>query len=597
MQAPAFLRRRFNDRDLRLLTRVWREWVRPHRRDLYKAFALMAVAAAATGVYPLLIDQAYEMFADRGGVRVWAVPLAVIAATAVKASAFYAQVAATNVLVQRIVADVRIAMFGHLQRADLTKLQEVPPAERMSIFLNGADVVKTMLTRTVTGLARDLLTVVALTAAMLWLNWAMALTILAVYPLAVLPVRAVGRRLRRLSDDTQTQTGRLLALLSESLSGARLVKTYGLESYEEARAAAAFEENRRLNMAAVRQRARLDPLLEGLGGLAVAAVIAMAGWRISTGAGTVGEFSGFIGALLIAAQPMRALGSLNSALQEGLAAVERIFALLDEAPRIADKPDARSLPKGQAKGQAKGQGRIDFDGAALRYPGAESDALRPLTLTVEAGKTTALAGASGAGKSTLFNLIPRLYDPTGGTVRIDGMDLRDAKLSDVRAAVAVVSQDALLFDDTVAANIAMGKPGATREEIIRAAEAAAADGFIRALPQGYDTPVGEAGATLSGGQRQRIALARAFLKDAPILLLDEATSALDAESERLIQDALARLTAGRTTLIIAHRLSTVRGADRILVMDGGRIVEDGDHADLTAKGGLYARLCATQGVE
>jgi ATP-binding cassette, subfamily B, bacterial MsbA len=589
MQAPAFLRRRFNDRDLHLLTRVWREWVRPHRRDLYKAFALMAVVAAATGVYPLLIDQAYEMFADRGGVRVWAVPLAVIAATAIKASAFYAQVAATNVLVQRIVADVRIAMFGHLQRADLTKLQEVPPAERMAIFLNGADVVKTMLTRTVTGLARDLLTVVALTAAMLWLNWAMALTILAVYPLAVLPVRAVGRRLRRLSDDTQTQTGRLLALLSESLSGARLVKTYGLESYEEARAAAAFDENRRLNMAAVRQRARLDPLLEGLGGLAVAAVIAMAGWRISTGAGTVGEFSGFIGALLIAAQPMRALGSLNSALQEGLAAVERIFALLDEAPRIADKPDARSLPKGQ--------GRIDFDGVSLRYPGAESDALRPLTLTVEAGKTTALAGASGAGKSTLFNLIPRLYDPSSGTVRIDGMDLRDAKLSDVRAAVAVVSQDALLFDDTVAANIAMGKPGATQDEIIRAAEAAAADGFIRALPRGYDTPVGEAGATLSGGQRQRIALARAFLKGAPILLLDEATSALDAESERLIQDALARLTAGRTTLIIAHRLSTVRGADRILVMDGGRIVEDGNHADLTAKGGLYARLCAAQGVE
>jgi ATP-binding cassette, subfamily B, bacterial MsbA len=589
MQAPAFLRRRFNDRDLRLLTRVWREWVRPHRRDLYKAFALMAVVAAATGAYPLLIDQAYEMFADRGGVRVWAVPLAVIAATAVKASAFYAQVAATNVLVQRIVADVRIAMFGHLQRADLTKLQEVPSAERMAIFLNGADVVKTMLTRTVTGLARDLLTVVALTAAMLWLNWAMALTILAVYPLAVLPVRAVGRRLRRLSDDTQTQTGRLLALLSESLSGARLVKTYGLESYEEARAAAAFEENRRLNMAAVRQRARLDPLLEGLGGLAVAAVIAMAGWRISTGAGTVGEFSGFIGALLIAAQPMRALGSLNSALQEGLAAVARIFALLDEAPRIADKPDARPLPKMT--------GRIDFDRAALRYPGAESDALRPLTLTVEAGKTTALAGASGAGKSTLFNLIPRLYDPSSGTVRIDGMDLRDAKLSDVRAAVAVVSQDALLFDDTVAANIAMGKPGATREEIIRAAEAAAADGFIRALPRGYDTPVGEAGCTLSGGQRQRIALARAFLKDAPILLLDEATSALDAESERLIQDALARLTAGRTTLIIAHRLSTVRGADRILVMDGGRIVEDGNHADLTAKGGLYARLCATQGIE
>lgn len=583
------LRRRFSDRDLKTGLRVWREWVRPHRRRLFAVFALMAATAAATGVYPLLIDQAYQMFAEPDGPRIWAVPLAIIAVTALKAAAFYAQTAASNVLVHRIVADVRIALFDHLQRADLASVQAVPAAEHVSRFLYGADVLKTLFTRTLTGLPRDLLTALALVAAMFWLDWAMALAVLCAYPLAAVPVVRIGRRLRRLSEQALDQTGRLTALLTESLSGARMVKTYGLESYEEGRAVAAFDENRRLSVAATRQRSALDPLLEGAGGVAVALVVGLAGWRISTGAGTVGEFSGFIGALLIAAQPLRALGSLNSALQEGLAAAERTFALLDRQSAVRDAADARPLPAGP--------GRIDFEAVSLRYPGAEADALRGLTLSIEPGRTTALVGASGAGKSTLFNLIPRLYDPTSGAVRIDGADLRQATLASVRARIAVVSQDSVLFDDTIAANIRMGRPGAAMADLEAAAKAAAADDFIRALPLGYDTKAGEGGASLSGGQRQRIALARAFLKDAPILLLDEATSALDAESERLIQEALARLTQGRTTLVIAHRLSTVRNADRILVLDQGRLAEDGDHDSLTAQGGLYAKLCATQAIE
>lgn len=580
------LRRRFTDRDLQTGLRAWREWVRPHRKRLFGVFALMAATAGVTGLYPLLIDQSYRMFEEPDSPRAWAVPLAIIVVTAVKAVVFYAQTAASNVLVHRIVADVRIAMFDHLQRADLARVQETPAAEHVSRFLYGADVLKTLFTRTLTGLPRDLLTAAALVAAMFWLDWAMALAVLCAYPLAAAPVVRIGRRLRQLSEDALNQTGRLTALLTESLAGARMVKTYGLESYEEARAAAAFDENRRISVAATRQRSALDPLLEAAGGVAVALVVGLAGWRISTGAGTVGAFSGFIGALLIAAQPLRALGSLNSALQEGLAAAERTFALLDDAPTVRAPAGAAPLPSGP--------GRIDFDGVSLRYAGAEADALSGLTLSIEPGRTTALVGASGAGKSSLFNLIPRLYDPTDGVVRIDGVDLRQATLDSVRARVAVVSQDSLLFDDTVAANIRMGRPGASMAEIESAARAAAADDFIRALPQGYDAPVGEGGASLSGGQRQRVALARAFLKDAPILLLDEATSALDAESERLIQDALARLAEGRTTLVIAHRLSTVRNADRILVLDGGRLAEDGDHRSLSAQDGLYAKLLAAQ---
>lgn len=582
---------RFNDDDLRLIGRTGRRWIVPHRKQLFQSFILMAATAAATAAYPLLIDQAYQMFADPHGPRFWAVPAAIIVVTAVKAAAFYGQTAIANVLVQRIVADIRIDLFAHLQHADLARLSATPPAERLAQFLNGADVIKNMLTRTLTGAVRDLFTVVGLVGAMLWLDWAMALMILAVYPLAGRPVTTIGRRLRRLSDNAQTQTGKLTALLAESLSGARMVKTYGLEPYESARAAAAFDDSRRLNLDQTRQRARLDPLLEGIGGVAAAGVVAFAGWRITTGQGTIGEFSGFIAALLIAAQPLRAVGSLNAALQEGLTAVRRVFDVLDEAPAISAAPHAAPLPPGPRA--------IEFDNVSLCYSGSETNSLTGLTLRIEPGRTTALAGPSGAGKSSLFNLIPRLYDPTAGAVRIDGMDLRDATLASVRAAVAVVSQDAGLFNDTVAANIRMGRPDATMAEIVDAAKAAAADDFIRALPQGYETNVGESGGALSGGQRQRVALARAFLKDAPILLLDEATSALDSESERLIQDALARLTKGRTTLIIAHRLSTIRDADRIVVIDGGVVVEDGDHDSLTAphtngKPGLYARLWATQ---
>jgi subfamily B ATP-binding cassette protein MsbA len=373
----------------------------------------------------------------------------------------------------------------------------------------------------------------------------------------------------------------MASMVSESLGSVRVAKVYGLETYLKGRAAGLFDQIRRLKMKAANQRARLDPILEIGGGLAVAGVLVFIGWRIVKGQTTIGDFTGFITALLLAAQSFRTLGNLNAILQEAVASLQRVFALMDEKPAVVDRPDAGRL--------AVADGTITFENVGFRYQDGE-DTLRGIALQVKGGTMTALVGRSGSGKSTLISLVPRLYDPTEGRVTIDGQDLRGVSLESLRAQVAVVTQDAVLFDDTVAANIAFGRPDAPQEAIEDAARAAAAHDFIAALPQGYATRVGDRGSRLSGGERQRVALARAILKDAPILLLDEATSALDSESERLVQEALSRLTTGRTSLVIAHRLSTIRSADLIVVLDKGAIAESGTHDALLARNGIYAML-------
>jgi subfamily B ATP-binding cassette protein MsbA len=391
--------------------------------------------------------------------------------------------------------------------------------------------------------------------------------------------------MRRVSANTQAEIGQLTTLLSQTFQGARLVKAYGMEIYEEDRAAGLFERLFGLVERAARTRSRAAPMMETLGGAAIAVVILYGGHQVISGARTPGAFFSFITALLLAYQPMKSLANLNASLQEGLAAAQRIFQVLDVEPTIRDLPGARAL--------SVAGGEIRFDQVRFGYaPGAV--ALDGITLTVPAGHRVALVGASGAGKSTILNLIPRFFEVEEGAISIDGQDIRAVTLASLRAAIALVTQEVTLFDDTVRANIAYGRFGTADAEIEAAARAAGADAFIRALPEGYDTQVGEHGVRLSGGQRQRIAIARAMLKDAPILLLDEATSALDSESERQVQAALHSLMRGRTTLVIAHRLSTVQSADLICVVDRGQIVESGRHAELLAHGGLYARLHAMQ---
>ena len=566
-----------------LLLRLWREHIRHHRGRIVLVLICTALMAGTTALYPVVIDHAFSMFAAKDPRILYQIPALVLIVTAAKAASQYFQ----NVMVQQVVLltirELQGRMFAHLMEADLARVEREAPATLAARFTTDAAVVREALVRVVNG-AADLVTVIGLVFSMIYLDWVLSLIAAALYPLAGLPIQKLGKRIRKASGGMQERMGETAAMLTESFAQARTVRAYRLEAKEEDRARSAFGELYHALMRMTRNRSRVDPLLEVLGGGAVAAVIGFVGWKASVGLGSVGNFTGFVAALLIASRPLRALGSLNAAMQEGMAGLVRVFRVVDEPAAISDRPGAVALPPGE--------GRLEFEDVQFTYPDGRVG-LAGLSFTVEPGLTVALVGPSGAGKSTAIALIPRLYDATKGVVRLDGADLRGVQLASLRDAIAYVGQDALLFDDTIAANIRMGRPGATEAEIEHAALAAAA-GFIATLPEGFATRVGPNGGRLSGGQRQRVALARALLRDPRVLLLDEATSALYAESEAAVQEALTRLRRGRTTLIVAHRLSTVRDADLVVAMADGRVVEQGTHASLLARDGLYARLVRTQ---
>lgn len=569
-----------------LVARLMRESIRPYLAWIVFALICMALVAGATGAVAWLLGPVVDqVFVDKNRSMLWPLGGAVIVVYVVKGIANYGQSTMMSFVGQRIIADTQCRLYEHLSCMELAFFQRNPSGNLISRFTTDINMMRAAVSNALTGFGKDSLTLVFLVGVMFARDWQLALISFFAFPIAVLPIVRLGRRIRKVTVNTQEEMGLFTTLLGQTFQGARVVKAYGMEGYEQGRVRDVTEKIFQLVFSAARIRALASPIMETLGGLAAAVVIVYGGFRVIDGATTSGAFISFLGALLLAYEPLKRLANLNASLQEGLAGAQRLFALMDQTPEIIDRVGAKPLPVTN--------GAIRFEGVNFAYR-SDRPALDNISFEVPAGQTVALVGASGAGKSTIMNLIPRFYDVDSGQIIIDNIDIRNATLASLRSMLALVSQDITLFDDTVRANIAYGRTDAGEMAIVEAAKAAAAHEFILELPAGYDTFVGEQGTNLSGGQRQRLAIARAMLKDAPILLLDEATSALDTDSERQVQAALAELTRNRTSLVIAHRLSTVTNADLIHVIDGGRLVESGTHTVLLAKGGIYARLHAMQ---
>jgi subfamily B ATP-binding cassette protein MsbA len=573
----------------RLIGRVLRTYLKPHLASLAGAMTAAAVVGALAAVLSYLLEPTIrKLFLHPAPQALLVYPLAIAGLGVLRGAAQLVQAVLTNRVGNSLVAKVQAELFGHLLRADLARLRAAHTGSYVSSVLYDASLIREAATSGLINYTQNLLTVVGAAVVLVVLDPVLAAVLLVAAPVTAWVMRRFVKRTRSAALQAMEETSALSTAVMESLDGIKIVKIENREAEEEARVAQVI--GRRLShlIKGANAKAMAGPTTDTLMTLMMAAIIAFAGWRAMHGQGDISRLLSFIVALGFGSQALRFLANYQTVLTEGLAAAGRLFRALDVEPEIADAPDAQ--PIGRAKGALK------LEDVRFTY-GADAPALDGVTLQASPGQTVALVGPSGGGKSTILSLIPRFYDPQSGRITLDGRDIRDIALKSLREQIALVTQEPFLFDDTIAANIAYGRPSASREEIEAAAKAAAAHDFILELPGAYQAQVGEAGTRLSGGQRQRIAIARAFLKDAPILLLDEATSALDTESEARVQEALERLMKGRTTILIAHRLSTVRGADVIYVIDRGRVVEQGAHEGLTAQGGLYARLAKSQNLE
>lgn len=565
-----------------LMARIARHYLWPHKHDLGWAMAAMLVLAAGLAMQAHLIQPLF----DRGlidkhiGVVNTVIGTLVILTVARGVASFYQDYFMESAG-QRVVARLQEEMYAQTLGQDLTFFARHPTGTLTSRFISDLQRLKYAVTQTFASGLRDVGTILGLFANMLVQDWQLTLTTLVVIPLATLPIRKFGRLTRKYSRVNQESTAKLAHLLSQTLGHIRQVQSYAMEGAERARVNARIQEVLQTTLKTISVRALSSPTVEFITIVAIALLMLYAGHRIADGSLTPGAFASFIASLIMIIRPLKAITNLNNNLQEGLAAAQRAFELIDAPQTLKNVRGAVELKAGK--------GAIGFHNVTLTYPDG-TVAINGLSLEIPAGHTVAFVGPSGAGKTSLLNVIPRFYDLAAGMVTINKHDIAKVTLASLRQNIALVTQDVAIFDDTVAANIAYGSPEASMAQVRAAAKAAAADGFVRDMPHGYDTMLGENGMKLSGGQKQRLALARALLKKAPILLLDEATSALDTASEKQVQQAIEETSKGRTTVIVAHRLSTITHADTIYVLENGQIAEQGNHKALLAKKGLYATL-------
>ncbi len=556
-------------------------FILPYWRPLLLAFiCMLPLSLCSAGIAYLVKPALDEVFIKKDMTMLKLIPLAIVTMYSAKGLLDFLYNYLLGYTGNCIINDLRNRIYAHLQTLSPSFFHKNPTGVLMSRITNDVSAIQLAINTDVTNIFKELLTTVWLVGVLFYNDYRLALVSLFIFPWATLPILRFGKKTRRISTKRQEKIGRIAMFMHETITGCRIVKAFGMEEYENRRFA---EENNRLfriTMKRLKVRALSSPTMEFIGGLAGAAVIFYGGYNVLKGYATPGTFFSFVTALLLLYGPVRIISTAYQDIQEGLAAARRVLYVLDAEPDVREAPRARPLPALS--------GRIVFNGVWFAYDSVSI--LRDIHLTIRPGELVAVVGATGSGKTTLVNMIPRFFDPTRGCITIDGYDISQYTLYSLRSQIALVSQSAFLFNDTVLNNIAYGNPVCGRSDILAAAQAACADEFIRRLPRGYETVIGEHGEKLSGGQRQRIAIARAVLKDAPILILDEATSSLDSRLEDDIQQSIARLVRSRTTCVISHRLSTIKNADRIVVISDGVIAEDGSHEELFKKGGAYAGL-------
>lgn len=559
------------------------QFLTPYYGKLSVAVVCMIILAACTASLAWALQPMLdEVLSGKNETYIYLMPIGIIVLYMIKGLAYYGQASLMAFIGQRIIFDIRNQVYAQLTRQSLSFFTHRKTGELLGRITYDVTLLQAAVSTTITSLMRDIMSIVFLLGVIFYRDWVLALFALIVFPVMVYPLVAFGQKMRRASYDGQVAMGEMSSLVEETVGGIRVVKAFGMEHYERQRFASITNNFMTHQVKAMKVQALSFPVMELIAGFGIAGILLYGGLQVASGEATAGVLMSFIVSLLMLYDPVRRLSRANNEIQQGLSAAERIFDILDTPVDIQDKADSQPM--------ATFAQSIEFSQVTLTYPNTQRSVLNGIDLTINKGEVVALVGRSGAGKTTLANMILRFMDPTSGSIRIDGVDLKDLQQSSMRQHMALVTQEIVLFNDTVLNNIAYGHEKIDRNEVIKIAKIANAHEFIEKLEQGYDTLVGEKGVILSGGQRQRLSLARALLKDAPILLLDEATSSLDTESERLVQQAIDTLMLGRTVVVIAHRLSTIRNADKIVVLDDGRISQIGSHDALIAEGGLYAEL-------